>query len=256
MLKRRIKEKMQSEQGTSIFFGLLLFLTASILSVVILEGAVTTVKTVASDRTSEQNQLACTSAAQLLRDSIVNVKLSADIVETKTGDHVETAKNWKDVSNASLISTSLATSQSFAQMLQNYVKEADKKNKDVFGTDYFGIPVTKKLIISSAGSGTDAAFSQFSNLDKINAEFTITPRKSDDTAKKNEVTYDIVVKLSTGTGRDSSHVVLSLTGKTEARDATSSVNGNTSTTTIPYEYKWEAKDIFYGDSVRTLGDSQ
>lgn len=63
MLKRRIKEKMQSEQGTSIFFGLLLFLTASILSVVILEGAVTTVKTVASDRTSEQNQLACTSAA-------------------------------------------------------------------------------------------------------------------------------------------------------------------------------------------------
>lgn len=186
----------------------------------------------------------------------MNVKLSADIVETKTGDHVETAKNWKDVSNASLISTSLATSQSFAQMLQNYVKEADKKNKDVFGTDYFGIPVTKKLIISSAGSGTDAAFSQFSNLDKINAEFTITPRKSDDTAKKNEVTYDIVVKLSTGTGRDSSHVVLSLTGKTEARDATSSVNGNTSTTTTPYEYKWEAKDIFYGDSVRTLGDSQ
>ena len=88
MLKRRIKEKMQSEQGTSIFFGLLLFLTASILSVVILEGAVTTVKTVASDRTSEQNQLACTSAAQLLRDSIVNVKLSADIVEIKTGDHV------------------------------------------------------------------------------------------------------------------------------------------------------------------------
>ncbi|MFR2214322.1 MAG: hypothetical protein ACLS61_11220 [Ruminococcus sp.] len=48
---------MQSEQGTSIFFGLLLFLTASILSVVMLEGAVTTVKTVASDRESEQNQL-------------------------------------------------------------------------------------------------------------------------------------------------------------------------------------------------------
>ena len=246
MLKRRIKEKMQSEQGTSIFFGLLLFLTASILSVVILEGAVTTVKTVASDRTSEQNQLACTSAAQLLRDSIVNVKLSADIVETKTGDHVKTTKNWKDVD----------ATQSFANMLQNYVKEADEKNKDVFGTNFFGIPVTKKLIISSSGSGTEAAFSQFNNLDKINAEFTITPRKSDDTAKKNEVTYDIVVKLSTGTGRDSSHVVLSLTGKTEARDTTTSVNGNPSTTTTPYEYKWEAKDIFYGDSVRTLGDSQ
>lgn len=252
MLKRRIKEKMLSEQGTSIFFGLLLFLVASILSVVILEGAVTAVKTVASDRTSEQNQLACTSAAQLLRDSIVNVKLSADIVETKTGDYVETTKTWKDVS---LISRSLATSQSFAQMLQNYVKEADENNKDVFGTNLFGIPVTKKLIISSSGSGTDVAFSQFNNLDKINVEFTITPRKSDDTAKKNEVTYDIVVKLSTGTGRDSCHVILSLTGKTKAHETTS-VNGSTSTTTTPYEYKWEAKDIFYGDSVRTLGDSQ
>ena len=70
------------------------------------------------------------------------------------------------------------------------------------------------------------------------------------------MTYDIVVKLSTVTGRDSSHVILSLTGKTEARDATTSVNGNNSTTTPPYEYKWEAKDNFYGNTVRTLGDSQ
>ena len=84
MLKRRIKENCNLNRVPPIFFGLLLFLAASILSVVILEGAVTAVKTVASDRTSEQNQLACTSAAQLLRDSIVNVKLSADIVETKT----------------------------------------------------------------------------------------------------------------------------------------------------------------------------
>ena len=71
MLREKIRKKLKSEQGTSIFFGLLLFLVASILSVVMLEGAVTTVKTVASDRESEQNQLSCTSAAQVLRDSII-----------------------------------------------------------------------------------------------------------------------------------------------------------------------------------------
>ena len=60
MLREKIRKKLKSEQGTSIFFGLLLFLVASILSVVMLEGAVTTVKTVASDRESEQNQLSCT----------------------------------------------------------------------------------------------------------------------------------------------------------------------------------------------------
>ena len=95
MLKRRIKEKLRSEQGTSIFFGLLLFLVASILSVTILEGAVTTVKTVASDRASEQNQLACTSAAQLLRDSIMNVKLWAEVEVRKSNNATDTSKTTK-----------------------------------------------------------------------------------------------------------------------------------------------------------------
>ncbi|MFR5149965.1 MAG: hypothetical protein ACLTER_10850 [Ruminococcus sp.] len=83
MLREKIRKKLKSEQGTSIFFGLLLFLVASILSVVMLEGAVTTVKTVASDRESEQNQLSCTSAAQVLRDSITNIKLSATVTVKK-----------------------------------------------------------------------------------------------------------------------------------------------------------------------------
>lgn len=46
MLKEKINQKLKSEKGTSIFFGLLLFLVASVVSVVILEGAVTTVKRV------------------------------------------------------------------------------------------------------------------------------------------------------------------------------------------------------------------
>ena len=40
MLREKIRKKLKSEQGTSIFFGLLLFLVASILSVVMLEARV------------------------------------------------------------------------------------------------------------------------------------------------------------------------------------------------------------------------
>ena len=85
---------------------------------------------------------------------------------------------------------------------------------------------------------------------------TIKPQKSSEAGKENEVTYDMVIKLSTGTGTDSSHVILSLTGKVQ-----SELKSNNETTdseriaVTRYEYFWEAKDIFYGDEERTLGDS-
>ena len=119
MLREKIRKKLKSEQGTSIFFGLLLFLVASILSVVMLEGAVTTVKTVASDRESEQNQLSCTSAAQVLRDSITNIKLSATVTvkKDKKGANTETVKKWNP---SGFLNSSLATPSDFADLIQGY----------------------------------------------------------------------------------------------------------------------------------------
>ena len=80
MIEDKIKRKLKSEQGTSIFFGLLLFLAASILSVVMINGAVTTVKRVASDRKTEQNYLSCSSAAKLLRDKFENTTITRTTV--------------------------------------------------------------------------------------------------------------------------------------------------------------------------------
>ena len=84
--------------------------------------------------------------------------------------------------------------------------------------------------------------------------------KSTDDTKANEVTYDITVRLSTGNGSDSSRVILSLTGKVKqtGQSVTTTNDGSTEVTTeaTTYEYTWEAKDIFYGDTERTLGDSQ
>ena len=252
MLKKQIWKKLKSEKGTSIFFGLLLFLAASILSVVILNGAVTTVKTVTSDRKAEQNQLTCTSVAQLLRDSITNVKLSAKVTVTKDKkDNIQnTTKDWQ---TPAVSGTGLETPVELANWLQDYLKAIDNKNKN----DTAIVPsITKKMILETNGSGTD--LTQFNELGKVNAEFTITPQKSNDKTKPNEVTYDIVVKLSTGENRDSSHVVLSLTGKVNAVELPTegTDTDQVSTKVTRYDYTWEAKDIIYGDSERTLGDSK
>jgi len=74
MLQGKIIKKLKSQQGTSIFFGLLLFLVASVLSAVILNAAVTTVKTVEADRKTEQNYLTCSSVAKMLQDEIVDTE--------------------------------------------------------------------------------------------------------------------------------------------------------------------------------------
>ena len=242
MLREKIRKKLKSEQGTSIFFGLLLFLVASILSVVMLEGAVTTVKTVASDRESEQNQLSCTSAAQVLRDSITNIKLSATVTvkKDKKGANTETVKKWNP---SGFLNSSLATPSDFADLIQGYLKKLDDQNKNVASTEKMDT-LTKKLTLSTSGSGSETAVTQFNDLE------------STDDTKANEDTYDITVRLSTGNGSDSSRVILSLTGKVKqtGQSVTTTNDGSTEATT--YEYTWEAKDIFYGDTERTLGDSQ
>ncbi len=256
MLREKIRKKLKSEQGTSIFFGLLLFLVASILSVVMLEGAVTTVKTVASDRESEQNQLSCTSAAQVLRDSITNIKLSATVTvkKDKTGANTETVKNWNP---SGVLNSSLATPSEFADLIQGYLKELDDQNKNVAATEKMDT-LTKKLTLSTSGSGSETAVTQFNDLENVNAEFTIKRMKSTDDTKANEVTYDITVRLSTGNGSDSSRVILSLTGKVKQTGQSVTTDDSTKVTieATTYEYTWEAKDIFYGDTERTLGDSQ
>ena len=216
MLREKIRKKLKSEQGTSIFFGLLLFLVASILSVVMLEGAVTTVKTVASDRESEQNQLSCTSAAQVLRDSIINIKLSATVtVKRYNGCKYKDKQKWN---SSEVLNSSLATPTDFADLIQGYLKELMIKMK-MLQQQKKWIILTKKLTLSTSGAGSETAITQFKDLNPINTEVTIKRIKSTDDTKANEVTYDITVRLSTGNGSDSSRVILSLTGKVKQTDS-------------------------------------
>ena len=140
-------------------------------------------------------------------------------------------------------------------MIQGYLKELDDQNKNVAATEKMDT-LTKKLTLSTSGSGSEMAITQFNDLENVNAEFTIKRIKSTDDTKANEVTYDITVRLSTGNGSDSSRVILSLTGKVKQIGQSVTTTTDDSTEVTTYEYTWEAKDIFYGDTERTLGDSQ
>ena len=147
----------------------------------------------------------------------------------------------------------MANPTDFAGLIQGYLKELDDQNESVAATEKMDT-LTKKLTLSTSGSGSETAITQYKDLNPINAEFTIKRTKA------NVVTYDISVRLSTGNGSDSSRVILSLTGKVKqtGQSVTTTNDGSTEVTTeaTTYEYTWEAKDIFYGDTERTLGDSQ
>ena len=127
MLKEKIIKKLNSRRGTSIFFGLLLFLAASILSVVIINGAVTTVKRVTSDKKAEQNYLTCSSAARILQDAIINSKVIRTVTETRTtGTSVTSTKTettWKVAA-----ATDTGTLSPLGDMLKGYVEMKILKN--------------------------------------------------------------------------------------------------------------------------------
>lgn len=251
MLKDKIRRKLKSEQGTSIFFGLLLFLVASILSAVILEGAVTTVKTVASDRDAEQNYLTCSSAAQVLRDYITGITLSAKVTE-RTSRTDNSSLNLEKKWNEPTVKDNIPAK--FASLLWGYIKTADEQNVAATNSS-----IKKKLTISTKAYGTVEGLQQFEKLDPVNVELTIIPVKADASeviAKRNEVSYNITAKLSTGSGKDCCQLTLSLTGRVEAgTPTTASEDSDSITTETSYKYTWQEKDIFYGSEERELKES-
>lgn len=79
---RRITQKLHSRRGASLLYALLLFLVASMVSVVILTSAATAARRLHDDRAREQEYLSLSSAARLLKQAMETEK-SVTIVETR-----------------------------------------------------------------------------------------------------------------------------------------------------------------------------
>ena len=77
-----IKQKLKSENGASFLLALLAFLVAAMVCVTIITAATSSVKRVHSDRDAQQMQLAITSAAQLVRDTMGETQYCITTVTT------------------------------------------------------------------------------------------------------------------------------------------------------------------------------
>ena len=85
-----IKQKLKSENGASFLLALLAFLVAAMVCVTIITAATSSVKRVHSDRESQQMQLAITSAAQLVRDTMGETQYCITTVTTTEKGNAKT----------------------------------------------------------------------------------------------------------------------------------------------------------------------
>ena len=250
-----IKQKWNSQKGTSIFFGLLLFLAASILSAVMISAAATTIKRVESDRKAEQNYLTCSSAATMLRDGIVG----AEIVYKKQKEEEfqkqknsyeklkeTTSESWSSSVTAAATG-SLQTVPSISNLLCSYM-EGFYKNPSAAVS-----PFTKECTISVPDADKGKT-----EMTDVKAVFTISKRNDTGlVGTASEYGCNIVIKLSTGEKTDSCKMVVSLLGSVSGpatESANSYSNGNmnkTITTTTTRTYTWTTKDIIFGEQERT-----
>ena len=231
-MQSKIQQKLASSDGVSIVFGMLFFLIATILSAVMLSASLTAIKSVTSDRKTEQNCQTCTSAASTIRDAITDTTVTETIV-TKT----------------SRTSTTAPTASWSVS-----VKNGDVKD---FAENYLG-KWLQSLIENSVNSEDTThsiIISGIEGMEDVTAEIVI--KKDDEHNKVIDGTtyssYDINVVFTTGTGTDVCKLVLALSGECEGESKTSGQSTKTTTTTIKYTWAEDGATIMYGDAVGEAG---
>lgn len=236
----KINKKLGSTQGTSIFFGILFFMIASILSIVMLNGAVTAVKSVQSDRQAEQNFLTCSSAAKTLRDAITETKVTrVKTVITKMNNQEPPTIDWsaaKEDGTASDVGSIYLLS-----WLKNLVD-----NQMSGGT------MTQTLNIQGPEPDTIKPVTVKVTVTEDSEPANSYPAPSGETYKG----YDIMLEFTTGEGVDACEMNVKLSGgcggsynKVEDKYATGGIKQTTETTTTTYT--WNAGRIIYGEDSET-----
>lgn len=232
-MRKEIRKKWKSEQGASIFFGLLLFLVVSILSVVMLNAAVSTIKSVESDKKTEQNYLTCSSAAKLLQKEIVASQvMKIEKTTTYTGNGMpSTETTWEAKSSAGTAVSSFGTT------LKDSIQEFQQKNPASENV----LKKTYKISVPSYTVEEDFAGDSFA----ATIEWELHPSTSEG--------YDIFLRVSCGEKEDACRILVTLSGTVAKETTTVSGNGTNAqiVTTNTSTYSWTTKDIIYGTQERS-----
>lgn len=229
MGRRNIIKKVTSTQGTSIFFGLLFFMIASVLSIVMLDGAVTAIKNVESDRRTEQNFLTCSSAAKTLRDAVMDICITKVQTVTVSGN---TENKADPVWSASRKSTVM--------------------QEDDFANLYLKKWLTTMDLNPAGPTEYDITIQGPGDTDPVAVKVTITANAN----TSGEQYYDLMAVLSTGKKNDSCQVTLTLSGGVNTETTSTQQQNNKKVTTTTAKYTWDAPDIIYGTKARTGEESK
>ena len=93
MQMNRFARKLNNKSGNSIMMALLLLLVATVVSIVIVTVALTSTMHVDDNRTSQQEYLACVSAAEMLRDGLAGSTYTYT-VKSGTFKYKDKVYNW------------------------------------------------------------------------------------------------------------------------------------------------------------------
>lgn len=238
MTGKKMREKLKSNQGTSIFFGILFFLIASILSIVMLNGAVTAVKSVQSDRQAEQNYLTCSSAAKLLRKQITDTKVTRK--RTVTYSSYDGTKEGETIS--------WVADQEKAPLGDVYLKVWIQNLTD---GQTAGDHLTQTLQIRDPSN----------NMQTVTAVFQIEKddsgnRWTDQADGKEYGSYDISVNLSVGEGNDVCRMNLELKGSVNGSQQQNGSGTSMTSKVTNVEYTWNAERIRFGSNPDVEGAVQ
>ena len=105
--------KLKEQKGESIMMALLLVLVASVVSAVILTASIQAARRPRNERAAQQSYLTVSSAAEMVRDSILAAEYEREVIEeyeldTETGDYVHSGSYVNTVQPTGLMAQWLA----------------------------------------------------------------------------------------------------------------------------------------------------
>ncbi|MGN1141648.1 MAG: hypothetical protein ACI4TF_10630 [Oliverpabstia sp.] len=196
---KKIKEKLHNNRGVSFLFALLAFMVAAMVSVTIITAAVSSIKRVYNDREEQQAHLTLTSAAQLIRDEMLDTTVK-EVVTIKNSGNSEENKTTETTSTGA-----------FGVDMQDAVKYVDIND-----------------LTYSSGSKFIKIEADSLNMDGVKATFTMQA----DAAEKYKVIFTLTLENSEET------IYLTMTGSPGQTTTSTSTDQGVQTTTNTTEIKW------------------
>lgn len=199
-------KKLKNERGESILMALLLLLLASVISALILTAATNAAHHLRNDRKAQQNYLTVSSAAELIRDSILQESYTRvwEKVTTYTKDDAETYVPKEE-------KTTLAPGK-FTGIMRAWLAAGieNNENKDAKYASVTGCQDTIKVDVPIKGED---------GLQTVQAEFTMDKDTANITVKLSLLPPDGQKSVGTeGSAAEDCRMTLKITGNVEMNE--------------------------------------